>query len=304
MILEPSKSPEEIERRLSALNDPEFAEYLRAANPGLLGNEPNSYTSPAAPYWKRRIGFVVIAGLFAMSAGYGYVGVSNNSHPNARAKPHAAAIAPPRRHAKVAVRRNTVKHQTAVAVHPRSVVVPAHRISTPAVTAPSPNEALIRQARAQLLHERALAAQARADAARAQHQAKLAMQAQAQAQARANAVALSQALAEARAQARAQALARAQAQAEQEAQAQREQDWVVQNASGSGTKPGVGPPPDSHRISTYPDANVPLPGPGPIDPNCTPHRGSLFGAALTSAVLSHVRVGGTNAGAILRMVHP
>jgi hypothetical protein len=303
MILEPSKTAEEIDRRLSALHDPELEDLLRAANPGLLGNEPHSYTSPAAPYWNRRIGLIVLAGLFAMSAGYGYVGSVSVSHLNARAKARAAAIVPVRRRAKVAVRYRTAKPHVAAVTHARPVVAPL-----PVVSAPSQNEALIRQARAQLVHERALAAQARADAARAQHQAKLAMQAQAQAQARANAVALSQALAEARAQARAEALARAQAQSTQEqaesARQQQEQDWVVQNASGSGTKPGIAPPSDSHRISTYPAPGAPLPGPGPIDPNCTPHRGSLFGAALTGAVLSHVRVGGTNMGAILRIVHP
>jgi|GEM_PF-4148588 len=310
MILEPTKSAEEIDRRLCALHDPELAEVLRAANPGLLGNEPDSYISPSAPYWQRRVGLIVLAGLFAISVGYGYSNYANNEHASPRTKSHAAAAVPVRakHHQQVAVRRAAIKRHAAPATHAAAVVVPQRVAPVRPVSAPAADEALIRQARAQLLHERALAEQARAETAQARHQAELAMQAKAQAQARANAVALEQALAEARAQARAEAVARAQAQAQAEAaqaaQAEREQEWVVQNASGSGTKPGIGPPTDTHHVSTYPVPGGTLPGPGPIDPNCTPHRGSLFGSSLAGAALSQVRVGGTNLGAILRIVHP
>jgi hypothetical protein len=179
-------------------------------------------------------------------------------------------------------------------------------VIAPAPLAVAPTEAQIRQARAQLLHERAIAAQARAETARAHQQAQLALQQAAMARSWAHAEALAQARAEAQAQRRAEALDRAQAQSQaQSVQQQQEQDWVVQNASGSGTKAGVGPPADNGRMGTYPNPAAPVPAPGPVDPNCTPHRGSLFGAALTGVVLGHVRVGGTNLGSVVQqLIHP
>jgi hypothetical protein len=300
MILEPSKTAEEIDRRLSALTDPELAQLLQAAGRSLQDNDPDSYTSLSAPYWKRRIGLVALAGLLALSIGYGYNGALAPSHQSARPKAQRALASPVRRHRKVALHHNVAKHQAAriVPAEPRTKPAPV----APIVVAPAPNEALIRQMRAQLLHQRTLQEKAQADAARAQHQAKVAMQARAQAQEQALHEALAQARAEALAQARAEALARAQAES---ADAARAQEWAVQNASGEGTKPGAPMPPANGHLSTYPNPNTPpAPGPGPIDPNCTPHRGSLFTTMLTGAVLSHVRVGGTNAGELLRLVHP
>jgi hypothetical protein len=290
MILHPWNNAEEIDRRLSALNDPELAELLKSLNRDFSGGGGESYTSDDAPFWRKRIALVALAGLLAMSAGYSYFGAT--SHPNARAKHHSAAVVPPRRHPKAAPRHVAVTHHAPVVARHVVPSVPVYR--TPAV---APDESAIRQARAQLLHERALELQARAEAARAHHQAQLAMQAQAQAQAHAQAQAVAQARAEALAQARAEALQRAQAESAAETQAQ---DQALQNASDPQTKPGQVPPPSSGRISTYPRPSAPAPVPGPvIDPNCTPHRGSLF-----TQVLDRVRVGDTSVGAVLRIVHP
>ena len=312
MILEPWKSAEEIERRLSALTDPELAELLRTANRDLFGDESESYTSQSAPYWKRRIGFMVLAGLLAMSAGYASVLLS--THPSPQTKPHVAGAVPARQHPKVAVHHTTFKHNVAAVVHRTLVapvhVVPAHVASMPVAPvrvapmhplSPAPDETLIRQARAQLLHERMLAARARADATRAEQQAKVAMQQQAEAQAWAQAEALAQARAEARAQ-------EAQAQAEaQRAADLRYEEQMAQNSQARDIKTPDTPPMNVGRVpnpmsgegvpSTGP---VPGPGlPGPIGGNCTPHRGSFFGA-----MLDQVRVGGTSVGGVLRIVHP
>lgn len=291
MILEPSKTAEEIDRRLCAINDPELAALLRSLNRG--PDDPEDYTSTSAPYWKRRIGFLALAGLLAMSVSFGYTNAVSRSHATTRAKARTVPAVAVRRHHKAAIHRIAVKHRAPVAHHV------AAGMPVPAI-APAPNEALIRHARAQLLHERAMAAQAQADAARARYEAKLAMQARAQAQEQALREALAQARAEALAVARAQALQREQA----EALEQRQQEQLQQAQRDPQIKPGDTPPADSGRISTYPRPGAPVPMPGPIDPNCTPHRGSLFGAVITSAVLSHVRVGGTNAGALLQFVHP
>ena len=298
MILEPSKTAEEIDRRLSALTDPELAKVLQTLNRELAGeDDADSYVSPSAPYWKRRIGLLALAGLLALSVGYGYTGASRSSHANVRPKAAAALPAPAPRHRTVATRRNKAKH-TAAVTHLPAVL---RHAPAPVVVAPAPNEALIRQARAQLLHQRVLAEQARAQAALAQHQAQVAIQERATAQHQALEEALAQARAEALAQARAEALARAQAES---AASERAQEWAVQNASGSGTKPGSPMPPGTGHMATYPNPNAPPPGPGPMDPNCTPHRGSLFQTALTGVVLNHVRVGGTSVGNLLQLVHP
>lgn len=251
MILEPRKSAQEIDRRLSALKDPSLAELLEGLNRGLSGqDDTDSYTSPAAPYWKRRIALIALAGLFALSAGYS--SVVSLPHPGARVKPRPAiATAPAHRHPKIAVRRAAVTSHAVAIAHPQAVVaLPA---PARAVTVPAPNEALVRQARAQLLHEQALQAQARSEA-----------------------MARTWLQAEAVAHARAQALARIQA--EDTAAIQRAQDQALQNASDPDIKPGDGaPPPDTGRISTFPSGAVPLPMPGPPDTNCTPHRASFFG---------------------------
>jgi hypothetical protein len=301
MIIEPRKSAEEIDRRLSALTDPELSELLKDLNQGLLGDDLDSYASPYAPYWKRRIGLLALAGLFAMSVGFGAVAFQPQSHsrPPAKAATHAAAIALPHPH------RPLAQHKASK----RAVAPIAYRAP---VTAPAavPDEAAIRQARAQLLHERAMAAQAQARAAQAEHQAKVALQAQAAAQRRAHAEALAQAQAEAIAQQRARALSQAQAQAQAQDEQTRadalareaaEQDWVRAHTSGPGTKSVDVPPGDNGRLSTGPSPRVPLPMPGPVDPNCTPHRGSLFTSLVTTAVLSHVKVGGTNLNAYVQL---
>lgn len=303
MILEPWKSPQEIERRLAALNDPELEELLRSANRELTGAKTEIFTAPEAPYWKKRAALIALMGLIAMSAGY--AGSLSHSPRHTGVKP-AAAVAPVRRPAGHAARH--------VAAVPR--IAPSHRAAVPhqraavatVVAAPAPvqpSEALIRQARAQLMREREIAAQARAQTAIAEHNAKVALRAQAAAQAQAQTEALAQARAEAVAQAKAEELAQSQAQALARAQqeaidAERAQEQAVQNASDPNIKPGEGPPPSSGRISTYPSAGVPVPAPGPVDPNCTPHRGSL----LVNTVLDHVRVGGTSVGGLLRLIHP
>jgi hypothetical protein len=296
MILHPWNSAEEIDRRLSALNDPELAELLKTLNRDFT-NDPESYVSESAPYWKKRIAFIALAGLLATSAGYSYFAAT--SHQPARAKHQAAVVVPPRHHPKPAVRHAAQKHHAApvAVVRHRTAVAPP--VYTPVVTAP--DEAQIRQARAQLLHERALAAQARADAARAHHQAQIAMQAKAQAQAQARAEALAQAKAEAVAQARAEALARAQAQAQAQAQQQADAQWEEQRLQmAKDAQVKQGPPPPSGGMSTYPRPSAPAPVPGPVlDPNCTPHRGSLFVRAM-----DNVRLGDTSVGAVLRLIHP
>ncbi len=284
MILEPSKSAEEIERRLSTIRDPELAELLksfkREPSPSDAPNdiEPDDYVSPSAPYWKRRIGLIALAGLLAMSVGYGYNSATSTSRAGGHVKPlPAAAVVPPRPHRKIAVRpiaapRSAVQHHAAV--------VPAR------VPAPAPDEAMIRQVRAQFVHQRALTEQAQADAARAHHQAKLAMQARAEAQERALEAALGQARAEALAAARAEALAREQA----ESALQQQQEQAEANAQDPQIKPGDAPPASTGRISTYPNPSNPAPMPGPVlDPNCTPHRGSLFQNVLTSAAIYEVQ---------------
>jgi hypothetical protein len=304
MILEPWKSAEEIDRRLAAINDPELAELLRNANRELQG-EPESYTSPSAPYWNKRIAFIALAGLFAMSAGYSASVATLRERPHTGLKPRAAAAIIPQRH-----RTPRATHRAAALPHPaaRNAAPAVHRTAV-AVAPAAPSEAQVRRARAQLLHEQALAAQAvaqaRADAARAHHEAQLAMQKQAEA----NAQALHEALAAARAQARAEAIAQARAEALARADAiqiqqaerqalQIQQQILLQNATDPNTKPGYGVPPAGGRIDTIPAPNVPVPVPGPIDPNCTPHRGSLFNTAL-----DHVRIGGTSVGAVLRLIH-
>jgi hypothetical protein len=302
MILEPWKSAEEIDRRLSALNDPELAELLKRLNrEATETDDSESYTSPTAPYWKKRIAFIALAGLFAMSAG---VSASLSVlHQSERAKP-SVPLAVTHKHPKAAVRRIVAVHHTPLirhhaAIAPKRAFVASARpaIAPPAhQTAPAPNETLIRQARAQLLHERALAEQARADAARAEHQAQLAMQARAQAQHQAQNQALEQALAQARAEARAEAIA-AQQTASAQAELAKEQEQLREmTTSDIKSEP---PPTGSGRIPTYSLPGAPIPMPGPVDTNCTPHRGSFFGS-----MLDQVRVGPTTAGTLLRMVHP
>ena len=264
MILEPSKSAQDIDRRLVALTDAELAELLRSVNREFRESEPESYTSPSAPYWKQRIALVALAGLMAMSAGFSAAVSTVHERPSA---PLHRVPAP------------TVRHRIAPRMPVRHASVPVH---TAIAAAPIvPPEALVRRARAALLHEQALAAQAeaeaRAQAARAHLQAQLAMQARAQA----NSQALKEALAQARAQARAEAIAQARAQALANAQAQQleaaQQQTLLENAAGSGVKPGAGVPPTTGHMGTIPTPNNPVPAPGPVlDPNCTPHRGAFF----------------------------
>jgi hypothetical protein len=270
MILEPRKTAQEIDERLSALNDPGLAELLVDLNRGFSSQEPanegtESYTSPDAPYWKRRVGFVVLAGLFAMSAGYASIATASHpAAPRAKPKPHAALPAPLPRHAQPRI---------ALAVH--------H-----AAAAAVPDEAQIRQARTQLLHESVLAAQARAQTAQAQQQARFAMEQAVMARSWAHA----EAVAQARAEAKAEALARAQA--ESVAARAQAQDEVLQNASDPDIKPGDMPPSGTGRMPTYPSGGpLPAPGrmPGPIDTNCTPHRGSLFQTVINAAVSHEIQ---------------
>ena len=302
MILEPWKDQEEIDRRLSALEDPELAELLRTANRDLFGDEhPESYTSPAAPYWKARIGYIALAGLLSLTAGFS--ATFSMRHPGTRVVP--AAPVPAHRHA--ALGAVPAKRSHHVAIAPKH-----HPTIYRAAVAAAPSEVLIRQARAQLLHEQALATQAQAEAVQAQHRAQIAVRAREAAQARAHAEAVAQAQEEALAQARAEALAqaraealaqeRAQAQAEAEAQAQAQaqaQAAQAQAAPDIDVKPGAGPPPTYGHISVYPVGGVPVPVPPPYDKNCTPSRGGIFRGAL-----DHVRVGGTNVGGLLRLIHP
>lgn len=289
MILEPRKSTQDIDRRLAALTDPELAELLRGVNREFRDNDPESYAPPAAPYWKKRIALVALAGLMAMSAGFSAVVSTVRERPQAQPKLAPPALATPR-------------HRTA---SPRT---PARRAAKPvhaalAIAPVAPSEALVRRARAALLHERALAAQAQADAraqeARAHREAQLVMRARAEA----NAQSLEQALAQARAQARAEAIAQARAQAVANAQAQAleaaQQQTLLENATDANIKPGAGVPPATGHMNTIPNPNNPVPAPGPVlDPNCTPHRGAFF-----NSMLDNVRVGGTNVGAVLRLIH-
>lgn len=297
MILEPWKSREEIDRRLSALTDPELAELLRAAGRELLEDESETYTAPSAPHWKKRVAYLALAGLIAMSAGYA---ATSREHQGAAVKPPVPAALPHRTasHAVPPV-RHVAKHHVApvhhaIAVYKRVAFPPVHTVSA------APSEAAVRRAQAQVLHERAIAQQAQADVQRAHHQAQLAMQAQAQA----NQQALEAALARANAQARADALAKAQADAlarqQSEAEYAAQQEQALQNATDPGIKPGeAAPPSGGGRMSTYPSPNNPAPMPGPVlDPSCTPHRGSFFTSAL-----NHVRVGGTSVGGLLRLIH-
>src|SRR6185437_4214781 len=203
MILEPRKSAEDIDRRLNALTDAELAELLASLNREFHDNEPESYSSPSAPYWKKRIALVALAGLMALTAGFSAAVSTVRDRP----------AAPPKRIPPVALRHH---HASSLPVRRKiAMQVPAHRAAAPlhAAIAVAPSEALVRRARAALLHEQVLAAQAqaeaRAQAAQAHRQAQLAMQARAQA----NAQALNEALAKARAQARAEAIAQARAQA-------------------------------------------------------------------------------------------
>jgi hypothetical protein len=295
MILEPKKSAEDIDRRLAALTDAELAELLASLNREFHDNEPESYASPSAPYWKKRIALVALAGLMALSAGFS-AAVSTVRERPAAAPKHVPPVAALPHHRASAL---PVRHKIAPPV-------PAHRAAAPlhAALAPvAPAEAVVRRARTALLHEQALAAQAqaeaRAQAAQAHHQAQIAMQARAEA----NAQALREALAKARAQARAEAIAQARAQALANAQAQQleaaQQQALYDNARDPNIKPGSGIPPAAGGMSTIPNPNNPAPAPGPVlDPNCTPHRGAFFGS-----VLDNVRVGGTNVGAVLRLIH-
>lgn len=279
MIIEPGKSADEIERRLSALNDPELIELLKTVNRGLLGTEADSesYTSPAAPYWKKRIAAIALAGLVAMSAGAGYAVSQSGARHSVQPKPRAAAavVRPRRNHRVVAVHHHAAAPQRAAAL-----AVPAAPVVAPVrVAAPAPNEALVRRARAELLHERALVAQEKMEL---------------RAQAAAAAWAQAEAVARARAQAQAEAQAEATARRTQEEQAAQNAD----TARDQQTQDAVTQPPDTGRIATNPSAGYPLPLPGPVDTNCTPSRGGLFGA-----VIGHIRVGGTTVGGLLRLIH-
>jgi DNA polymerase III gamma/tau subunit len=294
MIIEPRKSADEIDRRLSALDDPEFAEVIRAANRDIF-----HIPEPPAPYWKTRIGLMTLAGLFALAAGYS--SYANAPRPIPGIAPHRVARAHPV--------PTPVKHRSAP-VTPHAA--PARHAVAAAV---APSEATIRKIRAQLAQERAVAAQARSEALYAQHQAQVAMQeraearakahAQAVAQAHAQAVAQAQVQAQARAEALAQARAEALAQARAQAQAKAQAELVPQSnedrpapSSGMSIKPGQAPPPSSPVISTYPVPNAIPPMPGPMDKNCTPSRGGIFIHAL-----NNVGVGGTSVGGLLRLIH-
>jgi hypothetical protein len=284
--------PEEIERRLDAVNDPELAELLESVRRSFSGEEPDTYSSPSAPYWNKRIGFLVLAGLFALSAGFS--ATLSRPHANAQLKPQAAVPAMAIRQVKPIAHRVS-KHRAITAAPHRSVAAAAAAPAI-AVAAPAVDETMIRQARAQLLHERDVAMRARAQAAYAQQQARVALQQRADAQAWAKAEALAQARAEAQAKAQAEALA---AQREQDAIYQ---DQALQNASDANIKPGeASPPSTTGRIPAYPGGTAPqpMPVPGPVDPtNCTPHRANFFRSAL-----DQVRVGPTTAGAILDLIH-
>lgn len=268
MILEPKRSAEEIEQRLSALNDPELAELLEDLKRGLRGDESESYTAESAPYWRRRIGVIALAGLFALSAGF--ASVFTATHSSVRAKPRTAAALPAARHHKTATRGRIAAKHTIVHVTPARVAPAIH--FAPVV---APHEALVRQVRAQAPH--------------VQHRVTTAMQAS-----MAREWAQAEALAQARAEARAEAVESARA--EDAAAQQRAHDQAVDQANGSVVRPSDSPPSTNGGITTYPNG-APLPLPGPVDTNCTPHRGSLFGT-----MLDHVRVGGVNVGGLLRLV--
>lgn len=294
MILEPRKSAEEIDRRLAALTDSELADLLRNVSRDFHDDEPEVYAPASAPYWKKRIALVALAGLMAMSAGFSAAVSPVRERPQAPPK-HIPAIAAARHHR---AQRPPVRQRTAAVTQHRAAVHVAAAIAPAAQS-----EALVRRARAEMLHEQVLAAQAqaeaRAQAAAAHREAQLAMQARAEA----NAQALKEALAQARAQARAEAIAQARAQALANAQAQQleaaQQQALLENATDANIKPGAGVPPTTGHMGTIPNPNNPVPAPGPVlDPNCTPHRGAFF-----NSLLDHVRVGGTNVGAVLRLIH-
>lgn len=293
MILEPRKSAEDIDRRLAALTDAELAELLASLNREFHESDTESYASPSAPYWKKRIALLALAGLMALSAGFSAAVSTVRDRPAAPAG-HIPPVAEPRHQRASGL---PVRHKVAAQVPARRIVAPPHAAIAPVapVVSAVSSEASVRRARAALLHEQALAAQA----AQAHRQAQLAMQARAQA----NAQALNEALAKARAQARAEAIALARAQAVANAQAQQleaaQQQALYENARDPNIKPGAGIPPATGGMSTIPNPNNPVPAPGPVlDPNCTPHRGAFFGT-----VLDRVRVGGTNVGAVLRLIH-
>lgn len=282
MILEPWKSAEEIDRRLAALNDPELADLLRKANREL-------FDDPKEPYWNKRIAFVALAGLFAMSAGFSAFLATPRERAHATPNPRAIAASPKHHRAARPVHRVAPVPRVAARHYAPPVVHPVTVAPAPAPAAPAPSEAAVRRARAVLLHERALLAQqqaqARAEVARAE----------------ANAQELRGAIAQARAQARAEAIAQARAMAAAQAedeQLQQEQQALLNNARDPNTKPGYGSPPGTGRMDTIPRPSAPIPIPGPIDPNCTPHRASLFNSAL-----DHVRIGGTSVGTVLNLIH-
>jgi len=308
MILHPWKSAEEIDRRLAALDDPELIELLQRGRHDLLDGGEETYTAESAPYWNKRIGFMVLAGLFAMSAGLS-ASLSTQRHA-AKVLPIAPAPSRADRHATRVTPRAlpVVRHHVAAAPKPHRAALVAP-LPVPVHHAVPPSEAFVRQARAELLHEQAIALQAKREAAAAQHAARIAIQeqAQARAEAQAQAQAVAQARAQAQQQAQAEAAARTQAEALTRAQAEseamaRSEEQAVQNVQNSGTKPAWVPPVTAGHMGTYPRPGAPAPGPV-LDPNCTPHRGHFFGSA--SSALYSVRVGPTTAGAVLQLIgHP
>src|SRR5579883_2350346 len=165
MILEPRKSAEEIERRLAALHDPELADLLDDLNRRFSGDEDSQgYTSPSAPYWKRRIALVALAGLLATSAGFAST-VTLLREKNGTKPAAPVPLIAPKHRATAAVVRVTQKQRVVIAPH-HAAAAPHNVIAAPVRIAPvtAPDEAAIRQMRAQLLHERLLAAQAQARA--------------------------------------------------------------------------------------------------------------------------------------------
>src|SRR5579872_2670524 len=152
MILEPRKSAEEIERRLAALHDPELADLLDDLNRRFSGDEdPQSYTSPSAPYWKRRIALVALAGLLATSAGFASTVTLLREKNDTKPRTPVPLIAPKHR-AKAAVVYAAPKHRVLVTPH-SNVETPHSAIAAPVRIAPvtAPDESAIRQMRAQLL---------------------------------------------------------------------------------------------------------------------------------------------------------
>lgn len=286
MILEPWKSADEVDRRLAALNDPELAELIRTANRELFNEPPDA---PPVPFWKTRIGLLTLAGLCALAAGY-----SAQSH-----APRPLVGIAPRHAAHIALPVKPKRHIAQVQHH----AAPVRHVTPALAPAVAPSEQVIRRLRAQLAQERAIAAQERASALQAQAAASAQAHAHAVAQARAQAQAQAQELAQAKtqavAQARAEEVARQQAEALTRAQSQAVPVTTQERpvSTDMSIKPGDNPPPSAPSISVYSRPGNPVPGPV-IDPNCTPNRGTIFTHAL-----DHVRVGGTNAGALLRLIH-